>query len=107
MSAILEVKTTFATHADAEKVARLLVSERLAACAQIIPGITSIYEWEDMLRHDDEVLLMLKTTEETWPRLRDRVAEIHPYDTPELVAVPLPLVSFDYATWVREQCREP
>ncbi len=105
MLSIYEVRTTFASSEDAERIARTLVSERLAACAQIIPGLTSIYMWEGMLRHEGEVLLLLKTTIECWPRLRDRIAELHPYDTPELIALPLAAASFDYLSWLRENTR--
>jgi periplasmic divalent cation tolerance protein len=102
MTQILEVKTTFARHQDALEVARKLVAEELAACAQILPGLESIYRWEGMLRHDEEVMLLLKTTEERWPLLRDRLAALHPYDTPEIIAVPVAHASFDYLAWVRE-----
>jgi uncharacterized protein involved in tolerance to divalent cations len=106
MSALLEVRSTFASADDATEVARKLVQERLAGCAQVIPGITSIYVWEEMLRHDSEVLLLLKTTEAAWPALRDRLAELHPYDTPEIIALPVQAASFDYASWLREQVKE-
>lgn len=102
MTTLLEVHTTFASADDATEVARKLVQERLAACAQIVPGLTSIYVWEDMLRHDSEVLLLLKTTESAWPALRDRLAELHPYDTPEIIALPVSAASFDYLAWVRD-----
>ena len=106
MTTLLEVRTTFASADDASDVARKLVEARLAACAQIVPGITSIYVWEEMLRHDSEVLLILKTTESAWPALRDKLAELHPYDTPELIALPVQAASFDYLAWVREHVRE-
>jgi periplasmic divalent cation tolerance protein len=105
MSKLLEVRTTFATSEDAERIARQLVSEKLAACAQIVPNVTSIYMWESMLRHDSEVLLLLKTTESSWPALRDRLAALHPYDTPELVAVPIENGAFNYINWVKENTR--
>jgi len=99
---LLQVQTTFASPEDAERVARALVEERLAACCQIVPGLTSIYLWEGMLRHEPEVLLLAKTTEARWPELRDRLAELHPYDTPEVIATMLTNVGFEYQAWVRE-----
>jgi periplasmic divalent cation tolerance protein len=102
MTQVLEVKTTFARHQDAVEIARKLVAEELCACAQILPGLESIYRWEGMLRHDEEVMMLLKTTEERWPLLRDRLAELHPYDTPEIIAVQVVHASFDYLAWVRE-----
>lgn len=106
MARVLEVHTTFASEGDATAVARKLVEERLAACAQVVPGVTSIFHWEGMLRHDDEVLLILKTTEEAWPALRDRLAKLHPYDTPEIIALPVEHGSYDYLAWVRENSEQ-
>jgi periplasmic divalent cation tolerance protein len=105
MSALLEVHTTFATEQDATSVARALISKGLAACAQVVPGITSIYVWQEMLRHESEVLLLLKTTEAAWPGLRDKLAELHPYDTPEIIALPIAHANYDYAAWLRDGCR--
>lgn len=102
MSALIQVQTTFASAEDATAVGRTLVSEQLAACAQVLPGVTSIYVWEEMLRHEQEALLLLKTSEATWPALRDRLSELHSYDTPEIIALPVAQASFDYATWVRD-----
>jgi periplasmic divalent cation tolerance protein len=102
MPDLVQVLTTFGSAEDATEIARTLVNEHLAACAQIIPGITSIYMWEGMLKHDDEALLLLKTTESTWPALRDRLAELHPYDTPEIIAIPVSQASYTYLAWVRE-----
>lgn len=105
MSALLEVQTTFATAKDAAKVAHALIAERLAACAQIVPSITSLYIWDDELKQEAEVLLLLKTTENSWAALRDRLAELHPYDTPEIIALPVSNASYEYSTWVRDCCR--
>jgi len=105
MSQVLEVHTTFASAEDAVAAGRALVGEKLAACAQVVPGVTSIYVWQEMLRHESEVLLLLKTTETAWPQLRDRLAQLHPYDTPEIVAVRVEHGSFDYLAWILESTR--
>ena len=102
MPALLEVRTTFPDLDKAEEIARTLVSERLVACAQLVPGVTSIYRWEGMLRHDSEVLALFKTTSERWTELRDRLSELHPYDTPEILAVAVENGCFKYVSWVRE-----
>lgn len=104
MTALLEVQTTFATPEDAARVARVLIGERLAACAQVVPSITSMYIWEDELKHETEALLLLKTAESSWAALRDRLAQLHPYDTPEIIALPVSHASFEYSTWVRDSC---
>jgi periplasmic divalent cation tolerance protein len=105
MAVLIQVQTTFATHDDAITIGRRVVEERLAACAQVLPGLVSLYMWEGMLRHDEETLLVLKTTAERWPDLRDKLAELHPYDTPEIIAFPIENVSFDYLVWVRESVK--
>jgi periplasmic divalent cation tolerance protein len=105
MPQLILVQTTFASADDAVAAGRTLVAERLAACAQVLPAITSIYTWQDMLRHENEALLLLKTTEENWTGLRDRLAQLHPYDTPEIIALPVVHGSFDYLAWVRENVK--
>lgn len=102
MAAALEVHTTFASADEAVQVARTLVAERLCACAQVIPGLTSIYTWEGMLRHETEVLVLMKTTPGAWPQLRDRLTELHPYETPEIIALPVENATFEYMAWVKE-----
>lgn len=103
MATILEVHTAFPDADQAIAAARTLVTEKLCACAQIVPGVTSIYIWEGMLRHDSEVLLLLKTTERAWPALRDRLAALHPYTTPEIIAVPIAHATYEYSVWLKEQ----
>jgi periplasmic divalent cation tolerance protein len=100
--ALIQVQTTFASAEDAMQAARALVQERLAACCQIVPGLTSVYRWEGMLREEQEVLLLMKSTEQRWPELRDRLGELHPYDTPEIIATTLSHVSFEYMAWLKD-----
>jgi len=99
---LLQVQTTFASADDATRVASALLAEKLAACCQIVPGLTSLYVWEGKLREEPEVLLLAKTTERRWPELRDRVIELHPYDTPEVIATVVSHVSFEYMAWVKD-----
>jgi len=100
--ALIQVQTTFATADDALTAARALVSEKLAACCQVVPELTSIYRWEGMLRQEPEVLLLIKSTEQRWPELRDRLIELHPYDTPEVIATTVSHVGFEYMAWVKD-----
>jgi periplasmic divalent cation tolerance protein len=103
MASALEVHTAFPSAEQAIAAARELVTERLCACAQVVPGVTSVYQWEGMLRHDQEALLLLKTTHEAWPALRDRLAELHPYDTPEIIALSVEHANYEYLVWLKEQ----
>ncbi len=83
------------------------MEERLVACANIVPGVTSIYRWEGEVHHDSEVLLLLKSTEDMTAALCDRIAQIHPYDVPEVLALPLPEATGPYAEWVRGEVGAP
>jgi periplasmic divalent cation tolerance protein len=86
--------------AAAEALARALVEERLAACAQLVPGLTSVYRWDGAVRADAEVLILMKTRRPLVPALFRRAAELHPYDVPELVSLAADQVADAYARWV-------
>ena len=102
MLGILEIHTTVGTRDEALLLARKLVSERLAACMQIVPSVYSVFNWEGRVQEQEECLLVIKSTEEAWPMLRDRLEQLHPYDTPEIVALEVKQGSFAYLNWVRE-----
>lgn len=84
----------------AEALAEQLLAERLIACANILPGVQSLYWWEGRLTRDTESLLLLKTTESRSDRLIARIREIHPYDVPEIIAAPIVAGNPDYLRWV-------
>lgn len=90
---------------SADALATALVKEKLAACVNQLPGVQSIYEWQGQLQRDCEVLLLIKTTAQIWPTLRDRIQAIHPYDVPELIALPIEAGSQPYLQWLRENSR--
>jgi len=104
MSASSDVVAVLMTAPDievAERLGRAAVDERLAACANILPGVTSIYRWEGAVQRDAEVLVLFKTTAEGVDALRKRVVELHPYDVPELIALPVLGGHGPYLDWVR------
>lgn len=86
----------------AEQIARPLVEERLAACANIIPAVRSIYSWKGEICTDDEVLMVLKTRESLVEALRARVVELHPYEVPEVVALNITAGHAPYLAWIGE-----
>lgn len=86
-------------------VASAVVGERLAACANLLPGITSVYRWEGALQQDAEVLLLVKSTVAAFPALRDAIVAAHPYELPEVVAVPVGDGLEAYLDWVRAETR--
>lgn len=106
-SALWAVVTTFPDAEAAEFVTTELVEERLAACANIVPGVTSIYRWEGEIQQDGEVLVVLKTTTTGYVRLRDRLEAMHPYDVPEIMAFPVPEVAEAYRAWVAMEVHTP
>jgi len=96
----LQVFITFPSREHAEKTGENLVSQGLAACAQVIGPIKSIYLWDGNLEKSEEWLCLMKTSEAHFPILEDAVRKVHPYDVPEVVAVPLKACSESYARWM-------
>lgn len=84
-------------------VARVLVQEGLVACVNLIPGLQSIYRWKGEICEDSEVMLMMKTVRSRTEEIAKRVKSLHPYETPELVALPVRGGLEGYLAWVREQ----
>jgi periplasmic divalent cation tolerance protein len=82
-------------------IARALLDGKLAACVNIVPSITSLYTWEGELCVDEEVLLIIKTTTSAFDALTSAIKSIHPYDVPEIIALPLAAGSRDYLDWIQ------
>lgn len=87
----------------ARELGRRLVEERLAACANIVPGLMSIFHWDGEVQDQSEVLLILKTTESVVGALVQRAASLHPYDVPEVLALPVAEGYGPYLDWVRTE----
>lgn len=98
---LIEIRFTAPDPDVAERIARLLVDERLAACVQQLP-ISSTYVWEGQLERSDEVLLLAKTTAESFDAVCAAVTRVHPYDVPEILAVPVTDALGAYEEWVEE-----
>ncbi len=86
--------------AIAERIAEAVVNERLAACVNLISGLTSIYRWEGQLQRDTELLLIIKTRSAVYPQLEARLRQLHPYQLPEIIALPIHTGSADYLSWI-------
>lgn len=105
-SASTRVALTTLPDADAaEALVRRLVEERLVACGNIVPGLVSLYWWRGELERSAEVLVVLKTTEQLVPRLLERLPQLHPYDVPELLILPVESGHPPYVEWVAEETR--
>jgi periplasmic divalent cation tolerance protein len=83
-------------------IARTVLDRELAACVNIIPSMTSLYTWEGEFCSEEEVLLVVKTTESAFEGLASTVKDIHPYDVPEIIALPITAGSRDYLDWIAE-----
>lgn len=88
------------------KIADHLVEYGLAACVNLIPGLQSIYRWDGETRHDNESLLMIKTTSKRYEKLQEAILALHPYELPEIIAVPLTSGLPGYLDWLKNSCKE-
>jgi periplasmic divalent cation tolerance protein len=102
-SELLFVVSTAPNLATAEKVGRALVAERLVACVNVVPGLTSIYRWQGEIQAEEEVLLLMKTQRDRLEALEQRLPELHPYDVPELIALPVAAALGAYGSWVMSE----
>ena len=94
--------TTLPADADVEAFGKALVEDRLAACVNVLPEMTSIYRWEGKVEKAAERQVIIKTTAARLADLRDRIRELHTYDVPEFVVVPIVGGSDEYLRWVGE-----
>lgn len=102
-SDITLVLTTAPTLDVATSLAERLLGARLIACANIVPGVRSLYRWKGEVQRDDEVLVLMKTTATVYPRLEAFLAEAHPYDVPEILSMPVSAGFAPYVSWIREE----
>lgn len=99
----LLIYTTFENIKDARQMGRELVKARLAACVNIIPTMTSIYEWQGELCENSEVVMLIKTRNGRLEEALSRAKELHPYDTPALLVIEPGVVDSEFADWILEQ----
>ncbi len=103
MTDIVTVYATFGNAEEAGRIARALVEERLAACANILGACRSIYRWDGAIQEDEEVAALFKTRAEAGPRLMARLAELHSYDVPAAVVWPIADALPPYRDWVETE----
>lgn len=97
----LVVLCTFPDEGRARQIGALLVEKQVAACVNVVPGLRSIYRWEGKVHDEAEVLGIIKTTREAYPRLEAAILDEHPYHTPEVLALPVEAGAEAYRKWVR------
>lgn len=101
------VFSTFPSPDTAAEIARTLVDERLAACVNLVPSVRSIYRWQGQLCEEAETLAIIKTTSERLDALTVRLTALHPYEVPEVVAVPVTGGHAPYLAWVAGETAKP
>jgi len=98
----VQVSTTLPDENTAQRLGRSLVEERLAACAQVVGPVSSTYWWRGAVEQSREWYCYLKTTQASFAALSQRLKELHPYDVPEIIAVPILEGSSEYLRWIEE-----
>lgn len=94
--------TTIGSHAEADTLAQALVAARVAACVSIVPGLTFVYHWQGGVEQETECMLLIKTSRGAWQRLSEVLHAAHPYELPELLAVPVEAGSPAYLSWLKD-----
>jgi len=101
-SEFIVVLTTCDSQEAGERIASALVEERLAACVNVVPGVRSCFRWQGELRQEHECLVVVKSRAARFPELSQRIRELHSYDLPEIIALPVVGGSEDYLRWLAE-----
>jgi periplasmic divalent cation tolerance protein len=99
----LQVQTTLERRADAERLAHALVERRLAACVQIVGPIHSTYRWQGKIETAEEWLCLVKTRRDLYLVVEQAILELHPYEVPEIIALPITAGNASYLAWLEEQ----
>jgi periplasmic divalent cation tolerance protein len=103
MTDAMLVLTTLPNADAAAEMAKSIVEERLAACANLFPALRSIYRWQAKMEDQNEVLVLFKTRQEHFDRLRSRILELHPYEVPEVLAIPVEQAYQPYLEWLARE----
>lgn len=96
----LTVLCTVPDAATGQRIARSVVNEGLAACVNLLPGITSVYVWQGQVQENPELLLLIKTHQERYLALQEHIKELHPYQVPEIIAHKIEVGLPDYLNWI-------
>ena len=97
----IQIQTTIDSQKKAQKIAKVMVEEKLAGCVQIVGPIESIYQWKGKIEKAKEYLLLIKTKETLYKKVEARIKILHTYETPEIIAVPIVRGSKGYLEWLK------
>ena len=98
----IQVATSVADHTAAERMATALVERRLAACVQILGPVQSVYRWQGQIERSEEWQLFIKTTESRYEAVEALICELHAYECPEIIAMPITDASMKYLRWIND-----
>ena len=101
----LVVLSAFGSVEEARRVARTLVEEKLAACANLLPGVESLYRWQGEVETAQEIVVIFKTNRDRYYQLEKRLQELHSYEVPEVVALRVEAGALPYLRWIDDSCR--
>ncbi len=100
------INCTTANKEDAVNIAKQLVSKKLIACCNIIPSITSVYEWNNELCCDEECLMIIKTKTSLFGQVKEEIKKFHKYEVPEIICLPIINGNKDYLDWIEQQTED-
>jgi periplasmic divalent cation tolerance protein len=101
---ILLALSTFPDRETAQRISNQLVAEKFAACANILPGVESIYRWKEKIETGNETLVFFKLSDDRQPAFQEKLRSLHPYEVPEIIFFPISSGLPDYLRWVWENC---
>ena len=101
---ILLALSTFPDRETAQRISNQLVAEQLAACANILPGVESVYRWKEKMETGNEILVFFKLSEDRQSTFQEKLHSLHPYEVPEIIFIPISSGLPEYLRWVAENC---
>jgi len=101
-SSLIQVQCAVPSETTAKAIAKTLVQEKLAACVNVLPKMNSFYIYEGEFCEDEEFLLLIKTDQEHYESVEHKISTLHPYDLPEIIALPITQASQEYLVWVKQ-----
>jgi periplasmic divalent cation tolerance protein len=104
MSKVLLALSTFPDQETARDISNELVTKKLAACANILPGVESIYRWKEQIESGNETLVLFKLSEDRQSEFQEKLRSLHPYEVPEIIFLPISSGLPEYLRWVTENC---
>ncbi len=103
MSSCIVIYCTVPTKQDAKSIAKILLTQRLAACINIVDKVQSIFSWHDEICEEKELLMMIKTKSTLFDRVRQAIKLTHPYNIPEIIAIPIEQADSEYLEWINTE----